>query len=217
MEGFVNFAISDDASAGGVREELLAQRTRLSSFLREQMTSIIEAWIEEAEEEETPDGLHKGNLNTLVVLHAHIVLLFGNLQPDEMTANNLGQLIGSLAYVRTEHGYGTIMRNLDLNDDSGDRSAEMDGLREIAEAVADAPGAEVDAAARQAAQARLNELTIESDGQSGMFSVRCGQNSLSLPNGNASRAGLLRAIVLTRLTLFRMTKNGSRRWRSRPS
>jgi hypothetical protein len=136
------------------------------------------------------------------VLHAHIVLLYGNLQPEEMTADNLGQLLGSLAYVRTEHGYGTIMRNLEMND-AGDREAEMESLRNVAEAVAETPGAEVDVAARQAAQvtvcqqyiivygllrvtvsqlansdmrtrpttqARLDELTIESDGQSGMFS-----------------------------------------------
>ena len=129
FQGFVNFAIADGASAGAVRAELEAQRVRLAGFLRNAMKDIVVAWIEEAEEEETPDGLHKGNLNTLVVLHAHIVLLFGNLRPDEMTADNLGQFIGSLAYVRTEHGYGTVMRNLDLNDSDDDRQAEMQELQ----------------------------------------------------------------------------------------
>jgi hypothetical protein len=41
VEGFVNFAIADAGCAADVRDELLAQRARLTAFMREQMSGII--------------------------------------------------------------------------------------------------------------------------------------------------------------------------------
>jgi hypothetical protein len=37
----VNFAIADAGCAADVRDELLAQRARLTAFMREQMSGII--------------------------------------------------------------------------------------------------------------------------------------------------------------------------------
>eukprot|EP00658_Telonema_sp_P-2_P038382 TRINITY_DN27556_c0_g1_i1.p1 TRINITY_DN27556_c0_g1~~TRINITY_DN27556_c0_g1_i1.p1 ORF type:complete len:1525 (-),score=378.05 TRINITY_DN27556_c0_g1_i1:111-4685(-) len=107
-------------------EALQGHRQELAGFLRGPVLDILGKWLAEAEQEETVDGKRKGNQNTMVVIHSYIALLLGNLTAEEMNRDNLSRLLGSLAYVRTEHAYGTILRNLELN--MIDNSSEIDDL-----------------------------------------------------------------------------------------
>ena len=62
----------------------------------------------------------------MVVIHSYIALLLSNLTQAQMDVDNISQLLGSLAYVRTEHAYGTILRNLELN--TVDNSTKIEEL-----------------------------------------------------------------------------------------
>ena len=75
-----------------------------------------------------------------------------------MTPENVGQLLGSLAYVRTEHAYGTILRNLDLNitGQHDELIAQLEG-----EVAAADDGADVNTI-----KERIQQLHLENDGPS---------------------------------------------------
>ena len=111
--------------AGG-NPALAAAHAELSDFMQGTVLQVLLHWLEEAEEEETSDGKRKGNQNTMVVIHSYIALLLSNLTQAQMDVDNISQLLGSLAYVRTEHAYGTILRNLELN--TVDNSTKIEEL-----------------------------------------------------------------------------------------
>jgi hypothetical protein len=93
---------------------LLLELNILQKLMRGTLSKLILGWIRETENEESSDGKRRGNLPSLVVLHAHLALLISNIQEESMSAQDIGNFVGSLSFVRGHHCYGQTMRNIDL-------------------------------------------------------------------------------------------------------
>lgn len=138
-----------DAERAVSAERMRALKVHLkemTTFLRGPLDEILRVWLVSATNEISRDGAErKGNLPTLVVIHAHIALLYSNLRagtadasPEAaagaepaLSCDAVSRLIGSAAFVRGNHCFGQTLRNLELDLDA---HADEQKVREVVEA-----------------------------------------------------------------------------------
>jgi hypothetical protein len=136
-------AAEEDGEAEAERKAALrAHLEEITAFLRGPLDGILNDWLECATNEISRDGAERrGNLPTMVVIHAHIALLWSNLRAGASSAapaaaapfgsDAVAKMIGSAAFVRGNHCFGQTLRNLELDLDA---HADEDKVREVVEA-----------------------------------------------------------------------------------
>lgn len=70
----------------------------MHNFLTGSCRTILKKWLVEAFE--------NNDIQTSCMIHSYLALIWANLRPDMLDAENVSELLGSLCFVRNWHGFG---------------------------------------------------------------------------------------------------------------
>ncbi|GBG26808.1 Hypothetical Protein FCC1311_030302 [Hondaea fermentalgiana] len=70
----------------------------MQDFLTGSCRTILKKWLKEAFE--------NNDIQTSCMIHSYLALVWSNLRPDALDAENVSELMGSLCFVRNWHGFG---------------------------------------------------------------------------------------------------------------